>query len=66
MKDPRVKPVASEEQTVRVNGRNLKVSNLEKVLWPRDGYTKGDLIEYYESVAKIGRASCRERVYSNV
>ncbi len=27
-------------------------SNLEKVLWPRDGYTKGDLITYYRSVAR--------------
>jgi len=35
----------------RVGGRTLSLSNLEKVLWPRDGYTKGDLIAYYESVA---------------
>lgn len=27
-------------------------SNLDKVLWPRDGYTKGDLIAYYRSVAR--------------
>jgi bifunctional non-homologous end joining protein LigD len=27
-------------------------SNLDKVLWPRDGYTKGDLIAYYQRVAK--------------
>ncbi len=28
-----------------------KLSNLDKVLWPQDGYTKGDLIRYYDSVA---------------
>jgi bifunctional non-homologous end joining protein LigD len=29
----------------------LQVTNLDKVLWPRDGYTKGDLIAYYRAVA---------------
>ncbi|HTX58666.1 MAG TPA: non-homologous end-joining DNA ligase [Verrucomicrobiae bacterium] len=36
---------------VKVGSRTLSLSNLEKVLWPRDGYTKGDLIRYYQSVA---------------
>jgi bifunctional non-homologous end joining protein LigD len=27
------------------------VSNLDKVLWPRDGFTKGDLIAYYRAVS---------------
>ena len=26
-------------------------SNLTKVFWPEDGYTKGDLIEYYRAIA---------------
>jgi bifunctional non-homologous end joining protein LigD len=34
-----------------VGGRTLQVTNLDKVLWPRDGYTKGDLIAYYRAVA---------------
>ncbi|MBV8529893.1 MAG: non-homologous end-joining DNA ligase [Candidatus Eremiobacteraeota bacterium] len=37
--------------SVRVGPRTLSLSNLEKVLWPRDGYTKGDLIDYYRRVA---------------
>jgi bifunctional non-homologous end joining protein LigD len=37
--------------SVSVGGRTLSLSNLEKVLWPRDGYTKGDLIRYYERVS---------------
>ncbi|MGR4065710.1 MAG: DNA ligase D [Vulcanimicrobiaceae bacterium] len=37
---------------VEVGGRKLSFSNLDKVLWPRDGYTKGDLIAYYRAVAK--------------
>jgi bifunctional non-homologous end joining protein LigD len=36
----------------RVGSRTLSLSNVDKVLWPRDGYTKGDLIDYYERVAE--------------
>ena len=32
-------------------GPRLKPTNLRKVFWPAEGYTKGDLIEYYERVA---------------
>jgi bifunctional non-homologous end joining protein LigD len=28
----------------------LQVSNRDKVFWPRDGYTKGDLLQYYETI----------------
>jgi len=30
--------------------REVKFSNLDKVFWPEEGYTKGDLIEYYRSM----------------
>ena len=40
-----------ERVTTRVGSRTLSLSNLDKVLWPRDRYTKGDLIAYYEAVA---------------
>jgi bifunctional non-homologous end joining protein LigD len=33
--------------------RDLKLSNLDKVFWPKDGITKGDLIEYYREVAHV-------------
>jgi len=32
--------------------REVKFSNLEKVFWPDEGYTKGDLIEYYRAVSQ--------------
>src|SRR6185437_6353900 len=31
--------------------REVKFSNLEKIFWPEEKYTKGDLIEYYRSIA---------------
>lgn len=35
------------EQFLQLNGHEVRVSNLEKVYWPQDGFTKGDLIKYY-------------------
>jgi bifunctional non-homologous end joining protein LigD len=36
-----------------VNGRELRLSNLHKVFWPVEGYTKGDLVAYYLNVADL-------------
>jgi bifunctional non-homologous end joining protein LigD len=38
---------------IEVGGRELTVSNLDKVLWPKTGFTKGDLIDYYRTVAAV-------------
>jgi bifunctional non-homologous end joining protein LigD len=32
--------------------RAVRLTNQDKVLWPDDGYTKGDLVAYYRSVAR--------------
>ena len=34
-------------------GRELRVSNLDKVYWPEDGFTKRDLLAYYWNVAPL-------------
>jgi bifunctional non-homologous end joining protein LigD len=39
------------EVHVDVEGRTLKLSNLEKVLYPRTGTTKGEVLDYYARVA---------------
>lgn len=36
---------------VIIESREFALSNLDKVLWPEDGYTKGELINYYVQVA---------------
>jgi bifunctional non-homologous end joining protein LigD len=36
---------------VTVEGRTLKLTNLDKVLYPHTGFTKGDLIGYYAAIA---------------
>ncbi len=40
----------AREQTVTVDGRLIKISNLEKVLYPETGTTKGDVLSYYAEV----------------
>ncbi len=37
----------------RVGGHELKLSNLDKVLYPEAGFTKGELIGYYAAVAPV-------------
>ena len=29
----------------------VELTNLDKIFWPEDGYTKGDLIRYYDRIA---------------
>jgi bifunctional non-homologous end joining protein LigD len=53
--------MAPERVAARVGSRTLSLSNLDKVLWPRDGYTKGDLIEFYEGVAPYALPHLRGR-----
>ena len=39
------------DRTVEVEGRELRLTNLDKVLYPKTGFTKGEVIDYYAKVA---------------
>lgn len=39
------------DTAVEIDGRRLKLSNLEKVLYPATGFTKGEVIDYYARIA---------------
>jgi bifunctional non-homologous end joining protein LigD len=41
----------SSPVTVEVEGRRLKLSNLDKVLYPDAGFSKGEVIDYYTRIA---------------
>src|SRR5215469_15592872 len=43
----------SSDQNVDVGGRRLKLTNLEKVLYPKAGFTKGQVIDYYARIAPV-------------
>ena len=44
-----------------VGGRELSVSNLDKVLFPGYGFTKGQLIDYYVRIADVMLPHIKER-----
>lgn len=55
----------SESTQLReLNGNELKFTNLKKVLWPDEGYTKGDMLNYYWEVAKYMLPYLKERPQS--
>lgn len=49
------------EQTVAVDGVSLRVSNLDKVLYPRTGTTKADVLRYYAQIADVMLPHCADR-----
>ena len=46
---------------VEVEGRRLSLSNLDKVLYPRAGFTKGEVIDYYTRIAPALLPHLRDR-----
>jgi len=51
-------PVAAQPE-----GR-VKLSNLDKVFWPDEGITKGDLLDYYRAVAPVLLPHLRDRPFT--
>ena len=42
-----------KEKELLVDGKRLPVSNLDKIFYPKTGFTKGDVINYYVRVAPV-------------
>ncbi|NLT30587.1 MAG: ATP-dependent DNA ligase, partial [Propionibacterium sp.] len=59
--------MSSSPSTVRIGDRTIKVTNLDKVMYPVTGTTKGEVIAYYAAVAEwfvphaAGRPATRKR-----
>src|SRR5688572_8624536 len=49
------------KQLIEVDGRELTISNLDKVFFPESGYTKGQIITYYSDVAEVIIPHLRDR-----
>jgi bifunctional non-homologous end joining protein LigD len=64
--------MAPERFSVAIDGRDLELSNLDKVLYPAAGFTKGEVIDYYTRIAPVmlphlaGRAVTRIRFPNGV
>ncbi|MGI9577596.1 MAG: non-homologous end-joining DNA ligase [Microthrixaceae bacterium] len=41
------------DSTVNVGSRQLKLSNLDKVLYPQTGFTKAEVIDYYARIGEV-------------
>lgn len=58
---PRVTPAAGLVDTklpgsngsIAVGGRAVKLTNLDKMYWPEEGFTKRDLVSYYHEIAPL-------------
>jgi bifunctional non-homologous end joining protein LigD len=45
--------MAAKAKQVEVEGRELSVSNLDKVLYPKTGFTKGEVLDYYARISDV-------------
>jgi bifunctional non-homologous end joining protein LigD len=51
---------------VEVDGRTLKISNLDKVLYPRTGTTKGEVLNYYARISPVLLPHLADRAVTRV
>lgn len=51
---------------VRIDGRELELSNLDKVLYPAVGFTKGEVIDYYSRIAPVALPHLRDRALTRI
>jgi bifunctional non-homologous end joining protein LigD len=56
-----VEPLPDGAMAVSLDGRRLKISNWDKVLFPHTGFSKGDLITYYARIAPFVIPHLRDR-----
>ncbi len=45
--------MAKQESIIEIEGRQIKLSNLDKVLYPKAGFTKGQVLDYYARIAPV-------------
>ena len=43
----------ADKIAVRVEGRDLTLTNLGKLLYPADGFTKGEVLDYYQRISGL-------------
>ncbi len=60
-------PAANADMRASIDGRTVKLTNLDKVLYPGNGFTKAEILDYYARVAETmlphlaGRPATRKR-----
>jgi bifunctional non-homologous end joining protein LigD len=51
----------TKKKLIEVEGRELVVSNLDKIYFPDNGFTKGQVIDYYSEIAAVLLPHLRDR-----
>jgi bifunctional non-homologous end joining protein LigD len=59
-------PPKEQRIRVEVDGQSLELSNLDKVLFPAAGFTKGEVINYYTQVAPVLLPHLRDRALTRI
>jgi bifunctional non-homologous end joining protein LigD len=54
----------TKEATLTIDGRSLKFTNLSKIYYPDEGYTKRDVLNYYDGVADLILPHLKDRPLS--
>ncbi|QNE33881.1 ATP-dependent DNA ligase [Leifsonia shinshuensis] len=54
--------VAEDTETVSIDGHRLRLTNLDKVMYPETGTTKADVIGYYNAIADVMIPHTRDRI----
>jgi len=52
------------DKLIKINGKKFELTNLEKIYWPSEKYTKGELIEYYHTISKYILPYIKNRPHS--
>ncbi|HTD24869.1 MAG TPA: DNA ligase D [Terriglobales bacterium] len=60
----RLLPPKVAEVMLNIEGKSLKFTNLNKVFYPKEGYTKRDVINYYDAVADLILPHLHDRALS--
>jgi bifunctional non-homologous end joining protein LigD len=63
---PKNEPYDKQELLVDVEGRTLKISSLDKVLFPRTGTTKGEVLSYYAQIAPVLLPHLQDRAVTRI
>ena len=51
----------TSSQEVQIQGKRLTLGNLDKVLYPKTGFTKGQVLDYYLRIAPVLLPHLRDR-----
>jgi bifunctional non-homologous end joining protein LigD len=58
---PRAKASESDAGVLKINGREVKITHLDKVFYPKTGFTKGQVLDYYLRIAPVMLPHLKDR-----